>query len=94
MEGLMQKIIGVTELQRHFRPVFDEVIEQNTPVILTRGSRPEVVMISYQEYQRFQAMQAVNGLAQFDRAWERLARLNGAADEAELAADIDAARAS
>ena len=89
----MLKIIGVTKLQRRFRSVFDEVVEQQTPVVLTRGSRPEAVLISYQEYQRLQAAQAEELLTQFDRVWARLARLNAGVDEAELAADIEAARA-
>jgi prevent-host-death family protein len=88
----MLKITGVTELQRRFRLVFDEVVEQKTPVVLTRGSRPEAVLISYQEYLRLQAGQADDALAQFDRIWERLARLNADVDETQLAADIEAVR--
>ena len=88
----MLKIIGVTELQRRFRLVFDEVVQQKTPVVLTRGSRPEAVLISYQEYLRLQAAQADEALAHFDRIWERLAQLNTDADETLLAADIEAAR--
>jgi hypothetical protein len=42
----MQKIIGVTELQRHFKAVFDEVAEENVPYVLPRVSRPEAAMIS------------------------------------------------
>ena len=37
----MQKIIGVTELQRKFRPFFEGVVRKRTPLILTRGSRPK-----------------------------------------------------
>jgi prevent-host-death family protein len=88
----MLRIIGVTELQRRFRAVFDEVVEQQTPVVLTRGSRPEAVLISYQEYLRLQQLQADEDMAHFDRVWERLARLNAGVDTAELAADIEAAR--
>lgn len=88
----MLKIIGVTELQRRFRLVLDEVVQESTSVVLTRGSRPEAVLISYQEYLRLQATQAGDAAAQFDRVWERLGRLNADVDEAELAADIEAAR--
>jgi prevent-host-death family protein len=88
----MLRIIGVTELQRRFRAVFDEVVEQQTPVVLTRGSRPEAVLISYQEYLRLQQLQADEDMAHFDRVWERLARLNAGVDTVELAADIEAAR--
>ena len=34
MENDMQRIIGVTELQRRFRSVFDEVVKQNIAYIL------------------------------------------------------------
>ena len=37
-------------------------------------------------------MQENEVLARFDRIWNRLAEVNAAADEAELAADIQAAR--
>ena len=50
---VMDKIIGVTELQRKFRSVFDEVVRQHVPYILTRGSRPEEVLIPYDHYIRF-----------------------------------------
>ncbi len=88
----MQKIIGVTELQRRFRAVFDEVTKKNVPYVLTRGSRPEAVLISYDEFVRWQAMQEQDILADFDRLTERLARQNAAVDETDLTADIDAAR--
>ena len=62
----MQKIIGVTELQRRFRSVFDEVAHKHTPYILTRGSRPEAVLIPYEEFLRLQALQEEAGLAHSD----------------------------
>jgi len=43
----MYRIIGVTELQRRFRSVFDRVARENVPYVLTRGSRPEAALISY-----------------------------------------------
>jgi prevent-host-death family protein len=88
----MQKIIGVTELQRRFRPFFDSVVRKRTPLILTRGSRPEAVLIPYEEYLRFQQMQESEVLAQFDKVWDRLAELNAKVSEEEIAADIKAAR--
>ncbi len=88
----MQHIIGVTELQRRFRSFFDEVVRKRTPLILTRGSRPEAVLISYDDYLRFQQMQESEVLAQFERVWNRLAKVNAEFDEAEIAADIKAAR--
>ena len=89
----MQQIIGVTELQRKFRSFFDDVVRKRTPLILTRGSRPEAVLIPYEDYLRFQQMQESEVLARFDRVWNRLAEVNAAISEDELAADIRAARA-
>ncbi len=89
----MQKVIGVTELQRRFRAVFDEVANENVPYVLTRGSRPEVAMISYEEYLRYQALQEEGILARFDALTERMAERNAAFTDDEVAADVEAARA-
>ncbi len=35
----MHRIIGVTDLQRRFRTVLDEVVADRVPYVLTRGSR-------------------------------------------------------
>ena len=88
----MQKIIGVTELQRRFRAIFDEVVRKQTPVILTRGSRPEAVLISYQDYLRFQEIQESEVLAHFDQVWDRLSEANAAYNDEEIATDIESAR--
>ena len=88
----MQKIVGVTELQRRFRAIFDEVVRKKTPVILTRGSRPEAVLISYQDYLSFQEMRESEVLAHFDQVWDRLAELNKDFSDEEITEDIEAAR--
>ncbi len=88
----MQEIIGVTELQRSFRSFFNQVVQKHTPLILTRGSRPEAVMIPYKDYLRFQQMQENEVLARFDRVWEKLGELNAEYSDDEIAADIRAAR--
>jgi prevent-host-death family protein len=89
----MQKIIGVTELQRRFRAVFDEVVKKQVPYILTRGSRPEAVLIPYEEFLRLQTLQEQEVLARFDQLVARMAAQNAAAVEEEIAADVAAARA-
>jgi prevent-host-death family protein len=89
----MHRIIGVTELQRRFRAIFDQVAKENIPYVLTRGSRPEAALISYEEYRRFQALQEQQVLARFDRLVARMAEQNAAISEAEVAADVAAARA-
>lgn len=88
----MQQIVGVTELQRKFRSFFDQVVNKRTPLVLTRGSRPEAVLIPYEEYLRFQALRESEVLARFDQVWTRLSALNAAFSDEELAADIAAAR--
>ncbi len=88
----MQLIVGVTELQRRFRSFFDQVVGKRTPIILTRGSRPEAVLIPYEDYLRFQQMQEAEVLARFDRVWARLDELNAGYSDEEIAADIEEAR--
>ena len=88
----MQQIVGVTELQRRFRAFFDEVVRKRTPLVLTRGSRPEAVLIPYEDYLRYQQMQESEVLARFDRVWKRLAEMNAEYSVEEIAADIQAAR--
>ena len=86
----MQKIIGVTELQRHFRSVFDEVARKHVPYVLTRGSRPEAALIPYEEFLQFQALKEQDVLDRFDRLVARMAEQNAAASEEEVAADVAA----
>ncbi len=88
----MQKIIGVTELQRRFRPVFDEVAQKNIPYVLTRGSRPEAVLIPYAEFLRYQELQGREILARFDQLIVRMTTQNAAFTDEEVAADVAAAR--
>ena len=88
----MQRIIGVTELQRRFRPFFEDVVRKRIPLVLTRGSRPEAVLIPYEDYLRYQQMQEGEVLAHFDQVWNRLAEVNASFSDDEIAADIQAAR--
>ena len=88
----MHKIIGVTELQRRFRSVFDEVANRRVPYVLTRGSRPEAVLIPYAEFVRYQELQEAEVLTRFDVLRARLAAQNVDVEEDEIAADIAAAR--
>jgi prevent-host-death family protein len=89
----MYRIIGVTELQRRFRSVFDRVAKENVPYVLTRGSRPEAALISYEEFLRFQALQEQDVLARFDQLVARMAAQNESIGEEEVAVDVAAARA-
>jgi prevent-host-death family protein len=89
----MSRIIGVTELQRKFRSVFDEVSRRGIPYVLTRGSRPEAALIPYDEYLRFQEFQEDEVLRRFDRLVERMRVKNEAFSDDEIMKDIAEARA-
>jgi prevent-host-death family protein len=87
----MDRIIGVTELQRRFRTILDEVATNRVSYILTRGSRPEAAMIPYDEYVKFVKASEGGVLARFDRLCARMAVANAKYSEEEVAADLRAA---
>jgi hypothetical protein len=89
---MLPRIVGVTDLQRRFRAVFDDVAERRIAYVLTRGSRPEAAMIPYDDFVRFQALQEQQVLDRFDRLMARLAAQNAAYTEDEVAQDVAAAR--
>jgi prevent-host-death family protein len=84
----MDKIIGVTDLQRRFRKTFDEVAEEHVPYVLTRGSRPEAVLIPYEQYLRFIRADSKGILKRFDDLLARMSAANGRFSEEEVAKDV------
>lgn len=84
----MNRIIGVTELQRKFSAIFDEVAKRHTPYILTRGSRPEVVMIPYEQYLKYVQMDEKGVLDRFDRLLEHMEVANAAYSDEQVEADL------
>jgi prevent-host-death family protein len=84
----MDKIIGVTELQRKFHSVFDEVAKRRIPYILTRGSRPEAVIISYEQYLKFVQADESGVMNRINRALARMAELNAGYSDEEIEADL------
>jgi prevent-host-death family protein len=89
----MEKIIGVTELQRNFRSVLDEVVHERVPFILARGSRPEAVMISYLDYLELRKRDESEVMRRFDEILARLDAHNRQYTEEEVIADVAAAEA-
>jgi len=87
----MQKVIGVTALQRRFRSVFDEGANDNVPYVLTRGSRPEAALIPYETFLQLLAFKEEELLAEFGRLASRIAGQNVDHAEAEVEADVAAA---
>jgi prevent-host-death family protein len=88
----MQKIFGVTDLQRRFRAVLDEVVGRHVPYVLTRGSRPEAALVPYEDYLRFQELEERDVLRLFDRCRARLALRNAEVSDEEVARDVARAR--
>ena len=87
----MNKIIGVTELQRQFRTVFDEVVKHHVPYVLTRGSRPEAVLVPYEQYLKFAQADEAGVLKRFDALIARMDAVNARYSDAEVEADLRAA---
>jgi len=84
----MNKIIGVAELQRKFRAVFDEVVYKHTPYVLMRGNRPEAVLIPYDQYQRFIRADEAGLLKRMEDALAHMARVNAEYSDEEIESDL------
>jgi len=84
----MNKIIGVTELQRNFREIFDDVVHRQVPYVLARGSRPEAVLLPYEQYVKFSQADEAGVLDRIDRAISRIAEVNAAYTDKEVEADL------
>jgi prevent-host-death family protein len=84
----MQKFIGVTEMQRNFKAIFDEVALEHTPYVLTRGSRPEAALISYDTFLRLMEWQEKEIYSRYDRLAARVAEQNARYSEEEISADV------
>jgi prevent-host-death family protein len=88
----MNKIIGVTDLQRGFRKTFKEVAEEHIPYILTRGSRPEAALIPYDLYLKYVQADEEGILRRFDDFQARMKTINGRFSRAEAEQDVASAR--
>ena len=84
----MLKTAGITELQRQFGSIFEEVVGDNTPYVLTRDSKPEAVLVSYDEFKRLQEQDFSR---RFDEMVQRMAEANAGYTEEEVMAEVKAA---
>jgi prevent-host-death family protein len=87
----MDRIIGVTELQRQFRRVFDEVVHKRTAYILTRGSRPEAALVPYEQYLKYAQADEAGVLKRFDDLLARMESANARYSDSEVEADLEEA---
>ena len=89
----MQKIIGVTDLQRQFKTVLDEVADHHVPYVLIRGSQPRAALVPYEEFLRFEEFKESEILERFRRLRARMATADPELSDDEVAAEVAAARA-
>lgn len=87
----MERVIGVTEPRRRLEAVFDEVVKDGVPYVLARGSRPEVAIIPYEQFLRYQALDRQGGPHRVGRKLARLAADNATLTDEGVAADVAAA---
>ena len=87
----MNQIIGVTELQRRFRSVFDDVTKKGIPYVLTRGSKPEAVLLPYEEYVKYKKLSDEEADQKFNAMVERLSTMNAKFSDEEVSADVEEA---
>jgi prevent-host-death family protein len=90
----MNKIIGVTDLQRKFKKVFDEVAEEHIPYVLTRGSRPEAVLVPYEQYLNYVKIDESGVLKRFDELLAKMAAASAGSSFREVENDVQEARKS
>jgi|JRYF01.1.fsa_nt_gb prevent-host-death family protein len=86
-----QMMIGVTDLQRRFKSVFDDVTKNGIPYVLVRGSKPQAVLIPYEEYVKFQKFTMEEANQKFDAMMKRMQELNGHFSDEEVERDVEQA---
>jgi len=89
----MQKTVAVAELGERFRAVFDEVTEDHLPYVVTRGQKPEAVLVPYAEFQRLLKNSDDAVLRRFDEVRSRIRERTASFSDQEIADDVAAARA-
>jgi PHD/YefM family antitoxin component YafN of YafNO toxin-antitoxin module len=89
----MQKKVAVAELGERFRAVFKEVTENRIEYVVTRGQKPEAILVPYDEFQRLLKHSDDEVLRRFDEVRARIRERTAGLSEEEIAADVAAARA-
>lgn len=84
----MNKMIGVTDLQRNFKAVLDDVTQRKTPYVLTRDSRPEAVVIPYEAWLEFEAARKASLLARFDTMLDERTTQTKSISDKQVDADV------
>jgi prevent-host-death family protein len=66
----MEKIIGITEARTNMKNLVDRVSEQNEIYVIARNSKPQAVIISYEEYIKNIAMLEESKKLRFEKVLE------------------------
>jgi prevent-host-death family protein len=66
----MEKIIGITEARTNMKNLVDRVSEQNEIYVIARNSKPQAVIISYEEYIKNIAMLEESKKLRFEKILE------------------------
>lgn len=68
----MEKKLSATEARIHFGELMRHVVEHDQPIIVERGGKPEVVVISFTEYERLRTNRAEDWLERVDKVREQI----------------------
>jgi prevent-host-death family protein len=90
--GAMHRTIRILDLEQSVREVLEEVKKEHVPYILTEGSRPEAVIVPYDEFLKLQKFRELDVLSRFDEVWARMGTYNARVSEDEIEEDVAAAR--
>lgn len=88
----MQKVIGVTEIEKSFQAVLEDVAARHTSYVLTRDRHPAAALVPYEDYQRLQELSESQILRRFDETRARIRERSAQFTDEEIAADVAAAR--
>jgi prevent-host-death family protein len=68
----MEQTVSATEARIHFGELMRRVVERGEPVIVERGGKPEVVVVSIAEYERLRANKNGDWLQRVDEVREQI----------------------
>jgi len=74
----MATTISATEARIHFGELMRRVVERGEPVIVERGGKPEVVVLSIAEYERLRTSQTSDWRTALNVAHEMVPRAGDA----------------
>lgn len=83
------KIVGITKFQRNVKKTIDELKRDDSAVILTRDSEPEVVMTSYASYQNLKAVEDRLAREELKRLLDTVSSRNRHISEEEVVKDLE-----